>query len=499
MRIPLDRESHIPLYRQVVQFLRGEILSGALPPETRLPSTRELTESLGASRVVVRNAYAELEADGLVYARAGGGTFVATPPATRPRQDQCEDWPAWQHDARGAPEPAYHRLSQLLASASRPDTISFAEPRAATGLSPVYGLRSALRAVLSRQGEEALGQTLYEAGYYPLRTVIAQILTSEGIETRPENVLVTSGSQQGLNLAARVLLRPGDVVLLESPTWHIALDLFRSLGVRLVSVPVDDQGMRVELVEKAIVENHPRMIYTIPTFHHPTGTCLSEERRKELVAVAARHEVALVEDDFVGSLRFEGRAEPALKALDTNGSVIYLGTFSKVLGPGLRLGFVVADGPIFDRLLAAKFLTDLDSSSLMQRVLAEYITVGTYHSYLRRVLREMQRRRDAMLRALSHHMPRGAQWLKPRGGRYIWLRLPDGLSADELLPHAISEGVIFSPGSFFFPDAQPSPYLRLVFASNPPATIEEGIRRLAMSVRKLDPAERPARRGSRAG
>jgi len=469
--------------------LGEQIQSGTLPPETRLPATRELASSLGVSRITVTNAYAELEAEGLVYSQLGSGTFVA-PPLTavpEPGDDHvsANDWPLWQQQPLSRTWlPAHREFAELMASISRSDIISFTRGMGDSRLFPVDDFRKALQAVLRRDGPEALGYG-DPSGYPPLRTTIAHILTSQGIPTRPDHVLVTSGSQQALALVSHLLLRPGDVVLVESPTYVGAIDLFRSLDVRLLGVPVDERGIRVEQVEDALRTARPRLIYTIPTFHNPTGTCMSGHRRRQLIGLADRYNVPVLEDDFAGDLRYEGRALPALKALDPGGRVIYTSTFSKMLMPGIRVGFLVAEGPVYERLLARKRAIDLATSSLMQRALEAYITVGRYQTHLRRACRLYRRRREAMLEALERYMPAGTRWRSPQGGLFLWLQLPEGLSANELHPLAGEEGVTFAPGSFFFPCERPQPYLRLNFVMHPTEAIEEGIRRLGQAVERL--------------
>ena len=489
MRIPLDRDGPLPLYRQIQQFLREQIQSGTLPPETRLPASRELATSLGVNRITVTNAYAELEAEGLVYSRQGSGTFVASPlaplPASKGDRISTDDWPLWQQELLSRTWlPAQRELDRLPKSVSRPDPISFAGGLGDSGLFPADDFRKALQEVLRRDGTEALGYG-DRTGYPPLRAKIAHVLTSQGIPTHPDHVLITSGSQQALALVAQLLLRPGDVVLVESPTYFGAIELFRSLDVRLLGVPLDEQGMQVEQVEETLRSGRPRLIYTIPTFQNPTGACMSGQRRRQLVALADRYNVPILEDDFVGDLRYEGRAQPALKALDPGGRVIYTSTFSKMLMPGLRVGFLVASGPVYERLLACKRVTDLATSDLMQRALEAYITVGRYQAHLRRACQMYRRRRDAMLDALSRHLPAGVRYFPPQGGLFVWLQLPGGLSANKLYPVAAEEGVTFVPGSLFFPAERAQPYLRLNFARHPPDVIGEGIQRLGRAVERL--------------
>jgi GntR family transcriptional regulator/MocR family aminotransferase len=276
------------------------------------------------------------------------------------------------------------------------------------------------------------------------------------------------------------------VIMVESPTYAGALDLFRALGFKVVGVPVDRHGMQVEVLEKLLQQHHPKLIYTIPTFHNPTGTCLSSQRRIQLIVLADRYNIPILEDDFVGDLRYDGRAQPALKALDPGGRVIYVSTFSKILMPGLRVGFLVAEGPIYQRLENFKRVNDLATSTLIQRALEVYVTVGRYQSYLRRSCQLFHKRRDAMLAAIGRCLPAGVGLDPPQGGLFMWLQLPENLSSESLLPLAWEEGVDFSPGSGFFADRTDGRnWLRLNFVAQAPDRIEEGMRRLGKAVKRL--------------
>lgn len=484
MRIPLDRENGVPLYSQIQQFLRQQIQSGALAPATRLPASRELAGRLGVSRMTIVNAYAELEAEGLVCSRHGSGTFVAAPLETVRENGQPTaetQWPLWQQELAGRAAVSFReKYEAQLDPAANPGLIDFTAGMGATELFSLDDFRKCFQTVLRRDGAAALGYgENSQGGYQPLRTTIAQILSSEGIPTHADDVLITSGSQQALALVAGLLLRPGDRVLVESPTYEGAMDLFQSLGARLVPVPVDGEGMQMEALETALRTAHPRFIYTIPTFHNPTGVSLSTPRRRQLVALARHYNVPILEDDFAGDLRYEGHTQPALRALDSGGNVIYTNTFSKVLVPGLRIGFLVASGPVYKQLLAHKRNHDRATSDLMQRALEAYITVGRYQAHLRRICRVYRQRRNAMLSALARHMPAGVRWETPPGGLFIWVELPPHLAADTLVPGALQAGVAFSPGSSFFPDKEPRPALRLNFTVHEPVVIAEGIRRLA--------------------
>ena len=264
----------------------------------------------------------------------------------------------------------------------------------------------------------------FDHGYGPLRETVVQLLASQGIHTNSGQVLITSGSQQAIALTCQVLLKRGDTVLVEQPTYNLALDLFRAMGLTIVGVPVDEDGMAVELVEDLLQQHHPRLIYTIPNFQNPTGASLSAPRRRRLLTLAARYNVPILEDDFVGDLRYEGRALPAIKALDHVGQVIYVGTFSKLLMPGLRVGFLVADGPILEEIGVHKRVHDLTTSPLMQRVVDRYVTVGRYQAHLRRTIRADRARRDALHAAVHEFLP-SATVAPSHGGLFAWLRLSE--------------------------------------------------------------------------
>lgn len=484
MRIPLDRQSEIPLYRQIKTYLQQGILSGSLAADTRLPASRQLARDLGVNRITVENAYAELEADGLVFSRLGSGTYVLTPDAllSLPKNNVDAPWPLWQQSMLAQQKVPQSKVFDIKRN---PAPISFASGIGDASLFPAEDIRKALQSVMRQDGIAALDYGEHN-GYGPLRQSIAHILATQGIQTQPENILITAGSQQALSLVSQLLLNPGDVILVESPTYSGALDLFRALGFKAVGIPVDAQGMQVDVLEKLLQQHHPKLIYTIPNFHNPTGTCLTGSRRRQLLVLADRYNVPIVEDDFVGDLRYDGHTQPALKALDPGGRVIYISTFSKMLMPGLRVGFLAADGPVYDGLVNFKRINDLATSALVQRALEAYVTVGRYQAHLRRSCQVFRKRRDVMVSAIKRYLPADIRFDVPQGGLFIWLQLPPGLDSDKLFSLALEFGVDFAPGDPFFPDGvQCSSWIRLNFVAQAPAQIEEGIRRLGRSIKQL--------------
>ena len=485
MRIPLNRQLEVPLYQQIENFIRASILSGGLEPETRLPATRQLARDLGVNRITVETAYAGLEADGLIYSKIGSGTYVLPlfPIPSKADRENKLPWAEWQQDL--IPEDAHEirtRPGESFVTDENEDLIDFASGLGAQNLFPTEEFRKVLQTVMRRKGIQALGYGERQ-GLAPLRSTIAQVLTRQGLIAQPENILITGGSQQAIALVAQRFLKAGDSVVIEKPTYTGAIDLFANLGVKIVEIPVDEDGMQVKGLESVLKKFHPKLIYTIPTFQNPTGTCMSGARRRFLVALAQRHNIPILEDDFVGDLRYEGRAQPALKALDQTGNVIYVSTFSKMLMPGLRVGFLVAEGPVYAALVDFKSIQDLATSNLIQHALEAFVSVGRYQAHLRRACQLYRQRRDLMLNKIDQLFPPNIKWIHPRGGLFLWLMLPEGISSNHLLEIARGEGVNFSPGSNYFWDRnEGTGFLRLNFAVQSPEQIEEGILRLSRAL-----------------
>jgi GntR family transcriptional regulator/MocR family aminotransferase len=476
VRIPLDRSATVPLWRQIERFLRVEIESGALQPGTRIPSTRALATDLAVSRVTVDSAYMALATDGLIVAHPGSGTVVAQSVNDRgATADASHPWPAWQHAfeavTRAAP-------AEPLDGA---DIVSFTgvgDP----ALFPTREIAVTIADVIRTEAAGAFAYSHPDLGHPPLRATVTHLLASQGIHTSPDRVLITSGSQQALFLVCHALLEHGDTVIVERPTYDGALALFAAIGVRVVGIEVDADGMRVDDLEAAITAHRPKLIYTIPTFQNPTGACMSGPRRHRLLELARAHQVPVLEDDFVGDLRYDGHVQPALKAIDTGGDVLYAGTFSKMLMPGVRVGYLVADGPVLDHVAGLKKAMDLSTSLLMQRVLDRYVTVGRYQTHLRRSIRIYRARRDTLVSAVAREIP-SIEMNAPRGGLFAWATLPAGVGATALRIAARRRGADFAPGTLFFDDARAGErHVRLNFAVHDHARIELGVRRLAMAL-----------------
>jgi DNA-binding transcriptional MocR family regulator len=503
MDIDLRRDAELPLYVQIKDRLQERIEQGLLLPGTKLPPTRSLAGELGVSRVTVVNAYAELEAEGWVEAHVGRGTFVVDP---RRRAQAARQTPYdWESTLLGpAGVSASGMLSDMLHLAQHPDVISFAMGAPATEHLPVRDFREAINRVLRRDGGKTL-QYDDAAGYRPLRSAIARLLAERGLEVGAGEVLVTSGSQQALDLVTRAFTQPGDRVITASPTYLGALDVLRWHGVEVIGVPVDEEGLRVELLEELIPTHEPRLIYTIPDFHNPTGVTLSLRRRRRLVELARRHEVPILEDGVCSELRYEGSALPSLRALDGGERVLYVNSFSKFLLPGIRVGYLALPQRLRERrrqrLIRGKQAADLLTNPLMQRALALYLEREGLPDHLATICDAYRERRDAMLAALARRMPSRTRWTQPEGGLCLWVTLPPDVAAGELYLTAIEHGVAFALGSVFFPRRRGTrsgaSSLRLNFAAHPPVRIDEGLRRLGRAVREHKRAERTERRSCR--
>lgn len=503
MEIPLEREGETPLYQQIQKHIARLIQEGILLAHTRLPATRQLASDLGVNRITVSNAYAELEAAGLVYGQLGRGTFVSPPLPERLPGQTADQHPQpesnrhilWQDALAARPAPSGDtRWSRLLQRAQDPGVISFAGGVPDVETFPLEDFRSAMATVFKRDGQDAMNYGSVQ-GYPPLREAIASFLRENGIGAVPQQILITSGSQQAISLIAMVLLQPGDTVVVESPTYANAIQMFQWLRVQVLGVPVDEEGMRVDLLEHLLKQHPAQLIYTIPTFHNPTGTTMSGHRRRALLALASRFSLPVVEDDYIGGLRYDGPNEPSLKAMDQTGNVIHISTYSKMLMPGPRIGFVLTQDPLLERLVALKHQIDIGASNLIQRTLEAYIGDGRWRAHTRRVSRLYQKRRDAMVNAMQRHFPPEAQWSVPKGGFFVWVRLPDQIAVIDLYQTAIEHQVAFAPGPMFFPGEPAYPAFRLSFSQHSEEKIEEGIARLGQVLyqaigQEIKPAQR---------
>jgi 2-aminoadipate transaminase len=376
-------------------------------------------------------------------------------------------------------------IREILKVTAQPDVISLAGGLPAPELFPVDEYRRAFEWVLETDGAQALQYGPSE-GYRPLRQLLAERLSGFGMRCSADDLLITNGSQQALDLLGKVFLNPGDTILVERPTYLGALQAFNQYQPTYLAVGMDDDGMHVDEVERALSSSRHRikLIYALPNFQNPTGRSLSLERRHRLVEVASRFGVPIIEDDPYGELRYEGEHLPSLKSLDRDGVVIYLGTFSKILAPGFRLGWVVAAPDALETLLHAKQPSDLHTGMAQQMATWQVARDGFVDAHVERIKAFYRERRDVMLRALEEHFPQDAHFTRPAGGLFVWAELPSFIDTRELLLDAVRDKVAFVPGQGFHSDHSGSNTMRLNFSNVPPDSLREGVRRLGQAIQK---------------
>ncbi|MBO8190475.1 PLP-dependent aminotransferase family protein [Streptomyces oryzae] len=374
-------------------------------------------------------------------------------------------------------------VREILALTQRPEVISFAGGLPAPELFAAEAIRAAYDRVLAEQPQRVLQYSTSE-GDPALRGAVARRLAARGLPTGPDELLVTTGSQQALTLLATTLLEPGDTVLVENPTYLAALQCFGFTGARVVPVHADDEGVDPVALAEVVERERPKMLYLIPTFQNPTGRTLPLARRQAVAEVAARYGMWIVEDDPYGELRFEGEHEPWVASLPQAADrTVLLGSFSKVMAPGLRLGWLRAPEALRRACVIAKQSLDLHCSTVDQAAAARYLADNDLDAHLARVRDAYRERRDALLDGLSAALPPGSTWNHPQGGMFVWARLPEGHDATELLHEAVAKDVAYVPGAPFFAGTPDPAALRLSFTTHTPQEIREGLRRLGEVLR----------------
>ncbi|HWM08624.1 MAG TPA: PLP-dependent aminotransferase family protein [Solirubrobacteraceae bacterium] len=379
-------------------------------------------------------------------------------------------------------------MRDLMAVTARPEIISLAGGLPDTTTFPAEDFA----ALMSRVAVDASAKALQYGpteGLDEVKDCIVEVMAAEGMDVDPEDLLITTGGQQVIDLVCKTLIDPGDVVVAEAPTYPGAVPVFVSYQADVVQIEMDDHGMRTDVLVAELERldregRKPKFIYTVPSFQNPAGVTLSLERRRELVRIAHERELLVLEDNPYGLLRYEGNPLPTLFSLDGGNYVIYLGTFSKILSPGLRLGWTSAPPPVLDKLNLGKGAVDLCSATISQQFVATYFAERDWRAYLGTLVDLYRRRRDVMLEALAEHLPREATWTQPNGGLFIWARLPDYIDTTDLLARALRENVAFVPGRAAYMDGRGGSEMRLNFSGISDDDIREGVRRIGKIVRE---------------
>ncbi|MFK8181808.1 MAG: PLP-dependent aminotransferase family protein [Phormidesmis sp.] len=478
MKIPLNRRAKTPIYLQIRDRISHLIQSGHLEPNTQLPSIRSLAQTTNVNKLTVLEAYSVLEADGLVRAKKGAGYFINPPAIASPAAKSCsETLPKNSFNpAQNVIIPTQGINSFLdiyaasLRSHTRADYIDFG-----LGFPQPSGLEDLTR-IARRAMKEAY--TFFHPGDpqgdIDLRRQIAQILIQQGLEISPENLLVTSGSMQSLSLLSEHFVSPGDWVIVEAPTYHGFLSILQQRGAQIIGIPMTPHGMNLDLLARYLQSHRPRLIYTMSSLHNPTGITTTEEHRRKLLSLAEDADCLVIEDNAYEPLSFEP-TPPPIKAFDTTHRVIYVGTFSKTLMPGLRIGYTAITGAQRKPLTERKLLHDFHISAASQVIVKEYLSSGHYRRRLNKVRQMHRDRRDGMIENLVRYFPDEVTWTVPNGGTFLWIQLPDRLSLSNVCDAAVDQKVLVGSGAAFFPTQQGYPAMRLNF-SLPPEETERGIK-----------------------
>jgi 2-aminoadipate transaminase len=505
--VHLQPESHVPLYVQLRDQLRALVHAGDLRPGDRIPASRELATILGVHRTTVANAYAELESEGLIQGHVGRGTFIKgngnglklTPPA--PAVLNGNSGIRWE--LLFADERSDEVLSRLTASAPE-HSLSFVMARPAQEYFPIDELQMCVAAVLRREGPEVLNLGPSD-GYPPLKEALLDLLRREGLAAKDENLLITDGCQQSLDLISKAFVRPGDCVILENPTYPGAVSIFNGARARCLAVPVRTHpepgtslGVDVEALEATLAANRVKLIVLTPDFQNPTGTSMPLDSRRKVLELAARHQVPIVEDHIYARLHSREERVPSLKHLDRSNLVIHIDSFAKVAFPGLRVGWIVAPAAAIERLRVVKQTTDLHTDQLAQAVLAEFLRRGLFGKHVAKMRKVYTSRLAALNEALRKYMPEETRWTRPEGGMCLWLELPPGFDASELLIHVKERGVLFAPGRYFYVQSPLPNALRLGFAALDEKQIARGVATVADLLRvEMRKRQRGVRRAER--
>jgi 2-aminoadipate transaminase len=371
-------------------------------------------------------------------------------------------------------------IREILKFTQMPDVISFAGGLPAPELFPIREFEEACAHVLRSSGEIALQYSPTE-GFLPLKEELAEKMNKYKIACEPHNILLTNGSQQALDLLGRVFIDPGDVIVTGKPTYIGALQAFKVYEPRIIGVPVDEEGMQVDALEDILKRETPKFIYVLPNFHNPMGVTISLERRVKLIRLAAKHGIPIIEDDPYGELRFEGEDISPINARHKE-NVIYLSTFSKILAPGIRLGWVVGPEAVIRRLVLAKQANDLHTSTFVQMVTHDIMKRGILRAHSKEIRKVYGERRHTMTCAMDEFFPESVKWTEPEGGLFMWVIAPEHISTMKLMDKAVEKKVAFVPGTVFYPDGSGDNTMRLNFSNAGPEMIREGIKRLGSTL-----------------
>jgi DNA-binding transcriptional MocR family regulator len=471
MELKINRDDNRPLYHQIAAQIRNQISTGQLPPGTRLPPIREISKLLGVNRITAHSAYTELQADGWIESTVGRGTFV-----------HAHARPLAALESVGEQAGADGVLRDIYPMRQIPTLRSLAYAEPDVGMAPVDEFWGALS--IARRDADSMIMYDSPCGDSSLRVQLVQVCLERGLMTMPDDIIVTSGAMQAISLAVRTITSPGDYVLVEEPTYLGMVHMMKMHGLNPIPITWDDEGPRLDQIERALRTKQPRFFYTVATFNNPTGKNITPARREALLRLAKRYSLYIIEDDVYGMISAEGAPPPPLKAADSNELVIYISGASKVLMPGLRIGWMIAPRHLNRLILSHRRAADLYGPPFIQRALAVYIRNGQLKAHTRRMLPIYRERRDALLRSLAHHMPPGVDWTIPCGGFSLWVTLPQP-NMRMLYRAALEQGIAFTPGDAFMIRSGDR-HLRLCYSCQCPDDIEDIVAILGRLIRRVN-------------
>lgn len=473
-----DKSSPTPLYIQIKKYIKEKIKTGEWTVGMKIPPQRTLAQAWGVNRSTIVAAVEELIADGLLEGKSGSGTKIINNTWSLMNSTPPPDW--YSYVQAGSHYPNLPTIQEINQAEFAPNII-----RLGTGeLSPDLFPREMMKEVFKRLPDR-INSLGYEEpkGLLFLREQLSGYLKTIGIEASPSSILIVSGALQALQLISMGLLQRGSTIFLEKPSYLYSLHVFQSAGMRLFGLPIDEDGVQIKTITEQKKQQNAALLYTIPSFHNPTGILMSEERRRELMDVCEKERLPIIEDDVYRELWLDSPSPPPLKAIDKNGLVLYLGSMSKTLSPGLRIGWVVGPNPVIERLADIKMQTDYGSSSLSQWAVAEWLSSGLYHRHLDEVRKALKVRREVMIDSLQRYFSDIATWSVPKGGFYVWLRLSPSLSIRELFEKALEHGILLNPGNVY--DQHATQYLRLSYSYASIADLNRGMVLLSKVIREL--------------
>ncbi len=480
-------DSTSPYYLQIASLVKDKILDASLTVGEKLPAERELAALFKVSRTTAINAYRYLERDGYVNIKNGSGTYVGDRHTLTSKINNEIPWPQLLKPYT-LPSMA-SLMSELMVSCVQEDKISLDAGMPDPNFYPVDIFYKLHREYIRELKPRDFGHIPVQ-GYEPLRKTITGMLHDDDIRCQPEDIVILSGSQQGLYLTARVMIDPGDYVIVQSPTYLGAIQVFQALGARILSLP-QREDFPLEILEDYLARYRPKLFYCIPTFRNPNGTIISTEERKKIIQLAARYRLVILEDDPYSKYYYEANPPTSLKAMDNCGSVIYLSTFSKILMPGLRLGYMVGHPSLINRIILEKQYIDLHSNNISQWLLDLFIKEGYLTKHLTKMREIYKNRRNVMVDALNQGLKSKLSFYVPQGGFYIWCRIHGSISSKRLLQEALKMGVSFVPGDAFYAASASGEdkEFRLCFSQHNEKLLLEGINRLERALAKLKKGE----------